>query len=326
MDRMPNWLMPPPVSRVAAAPETGRGVPPASLTRKTRKKLRFAFISFCIGYDFFTPVKKGMEEAASALEVECVYMGTQGVDVKAQVEMIHQAIADGYDGIAVSIIAPDAFDEVISEAIHKGIPVVAFNEDNQHKPNLRLASVCQNFYKAGRTLGERSLAFIPAGSKILMTMHDSHVSALEDRLRGAQDVLRPHGVEWQILITGTDRERAMAKIQEVLTAHLEIKVVLGTGQADTEAAGLVLEKHFSKDDSYAAAGFDMSPETLRLIKKGFIRFTLDQQPYSQGFYPVVQLALFCRYGIRPPDIDAGAVVITAEDCDRVMSLCRQNYR
>ena len=108
-------------------------------------------------------------------------------------------------------------------------------------------------------------------------------------------------------------------------ANPEIKVVLSTGQADTEAAGLVLERHFPAGD-YAAAGFDLSPETLRLIRKGVIRFTIDQQPYAQGFYPVVQLALYCRFGIKPSDIDAGAALINAGNCDSVMDLCRQKYR
>jgi simple sugar transport system substrate-binding protein len=296
-----------------------------SNTAKSQRRLRFAFVSTCVGYSFFDTIKKGMEDAAAALGVDCEYMGTPGVDAKAQAEMVRQAVADGYDGIAVSIIDPQAFDEVVLEATQKGVPVVAFNEDNQRGHNARLASVCQNFYQAGQTLGKECSAFLPNNRKVLMTMHDAHVAALEDRLRGAQDVLRTRGVEWQVLITGTDRDKAMAGIREALTRTPEIKVVLSTGQADTEAAGLVLEKHFPAAD-YAAAGFDLSPETLRLIKIGIIRFTIDQQPYAQGFYPVVQLALYCRFGIRPSDIDAGGALITTENCDSVMDLCRQKYR
>ncbi len=323
MDWLFEWMIRPGICW--AAPGIGAAVISGFDDAKTRRKLRFAFVSTCVGYEFFDTVRKGMEDAAAALGVECTFMGTPGVDAKAQAEMVRQAIADGYDGIAVSIIDPQAFDESVLEAIHKGVPVVAFNEDNQHSHNARLASVCQNFYKAGRTLGERSSAFVPNNSRILMTMHDARVSALEDRLRGAQDVLGARGVEWQVLITGTDREGAMSGIHEALLANPDIRTVLSTGQADTEAAGLVFEKHFPAAD-YTAAGFDLSPETLRLIKRGFIRFTIDQQPYAQGFYPVIQLALYCRFGIRPSDIDTGAALITNDNCDSVMELCRKKYR
>ena len=65
---------------------------------------------------------------------------------------------------------------------------------------------------------------------------------------------------------------------------------------------------------------------LRLVAKGVIRFTIDQQPYIQGFYPVIQLTLLLRYGIQPSDIDAGATVITKTEAARAMKLKKLNSR
>jgi simple sugar transport system substrate-binding protein len=158
-----------------------------------------------------------------------------------------------------------------------------------------------------------------------MTMHDAGVSALEDRLHGAQEVLRARGVTWVQLITGTDREKAVEKIRAALAAQPEIKIVLATGKADTEAAGLAIERHFA-GKGYAVAGFDLCPETLRLVQAGIIRFTIDQQPYLQGYYPVVQLALLRRYGIKPTNIDAGASLITKDNVAAVIELSRQHFR
>ena len=62
------------------------------------------------------------------------------------------------------------------------------------------------------------------------------------------------------------------------------------------------------------------------MKDGVIAFTIDQQPYVQGFYPVVQLGLNCRYGIAPADMDAGAGIITRENVDGVMVLSARGYR
>ena len=100
---------------------------------------------------------------------------------------------------------------------------------------------------------------------------------------------------------------------------------LGTGLTDTEAAGRAIERDFP-DRGCASAGFDLSPEILRLVKAGVIRLTIDQQPYIQGYYPVAQLALYCRYGIQPSNVDAGAGVILKKDVDRVLELTRQHYR
>ncbi len=288
-----------------------------------KKPLRFIFISCCQNEAFFDPIKKGMQDAAAAMNVQCRFTGTDGVDLNSQAALVRKAVADGYDGIALNIIDARAFDGVISEAMSKGIPVVAFNVDAQpatgglHKddgPNhhRRLSAVCQDFSRAGHTLGEKALAFIPKGSKVLLTQHDRGIAALDERLAGIQAVLKSHGVAGKVIYTSDEPQRAVALIVAELKADPNIRCVLGTGQTDTEAAGIALEREFPKQ-GYAAAGFDLSPQILRLIKAGVIRFTIDQQPYSQGFYPVVQLALYCRYGIRPCDIDAGAGIVAQGD-------------
>jgi simple sugar transport system substrate-binding protein len=53
------------------------------------------------------------------------------------------------------------------------------------------------------------------------------------------------------------------------------------------------------------AGFDLSPEVLDGIKDGKIIATVDQQPYSQGFYAVTELALEIKYGLYPADVKTG---------------------
>jgi len=287
--------------------------------------LRFAFITCTVDAKFFGPVKKGVRDAAQMMRVEADFLGTEGVNVPAQAAMVRRAVRDGYDGIALNLIDPEAFDDVVQEAIDRGVPVVAFNVDDHASPNARLSSVNQRLYEAGRSLASELLPEISANAHVLMTMHDEGVSALEDRLRGLQDVLKDKGVRWTVLVTGNDSARGAERIAEALRTHSNIRIVLGTGQSDTEAAGLALEKHFA-GQGYWSAGFDLSDTTLRLVKAGVIRCTVDQQPYIQGFYPVVQLALYCRYQIQPSDIDAGAAIIDRDNVDAVIRLTREGYR
>ncbi len=289
------------------------------------KRLRLVFITTCVEAKFFEPVKKGMHDAAEKMGVDCDFIGTRGVDVEAQAAMVRQAVADGYDGIALNIIHPTAFDEAVKETISKGVPVVVFNTDDAATPNARLSAVSQRLYEAGRRLAEHVGPHIPDGSHILMSMHDEGVSSLEDRLRGEQDVLKEKDVRWTVIISGNDAVKGTGTIVEALRKHPDIRVILGTGQADTEAAGRAIEKCF-KGKGYWSAGFDLSPMTLQLIKEGTIRCTVDQQPYIQGFYPVVQLTLYLRYGIMPSDIDAGAAIIDRSNVDQAIELTKQKYR
>jgi len=287
--------------------------------------LRFIFITPCRDEAFFGPVKKGMADAAKMLNVECSFVGTEGVDVEAQAEMVRQAVADGYDGIALNIIDAEAFDEVVKEAMEKGVPVVAFNCDDQLTPNARLAGVQQDFYHAGQIVGRRAGEYIAPGSKVVVTLHDEGISALDNRQRGIQDALRDKDLKWQVVVTGNEPDEAVEFLTRLLKSDPEIKAILGTGLTDTEAAGVVAGRRLTKHD-LVVAGFDLTPRILRMVEEGTIRFTIDQQPYTQGFYPVVQLALFCRYGITPSNVDAGAGVVTQEDARRVMELTGKKYR
>ncbi len=291
----------------------------------SKKDIRLAFVTCTVNSRFFEPLKKGMTDAATMLGVRCDFMGTDGVDAVKQAEIVRRAVMDGYDGIAVNIIDPEAFDEVIQEVMDKGIPVVAFNIDDQATPNARLSSVNQNLYKAGQSLAKHLLSEIPENARVLMSMHDRGISALEDRLNGMQSILKKKNVKATVVIPGNDSTKGAEVIAAALKENSDIRIILATGQSDTEAAGTAIEKYFP-ESGYWAAGFDLSPKTLELIKTGHIRCTVDQQPYIQGFYPVVQLTHYLRYGIKPSDIDAGAAIIDKSNVDQVMELTKQGYR
>ncbi|MEI6807747.1 MAG: substrate-binding domain-containing protein [bacterium] len=295
-----------------------------STGREKEKELKFIFVTTCKDEAFFNPVKKGVADAARKMNVKCEWVGTEEVDLKEQAQMVKDAIAKGYDGIAVDMIDAKAFDEVATAAAAKGIPLVSFNTDDTTE-NARLSTVAQNLYHAGVTAGKIAATVIKPESQVLITEHSAGISALEDRARGMQDSLKDKNIKVTILITGTSAKDAAVKVAKALKDNPGISAVLSTGQADTEGAGVAVEKEF-KDKGIYVGGFDLSSETLRLVESGVISFTIDQQPYIQGFYPVIQLALRCRYGIMPPSMDAGAAVITRANAAAVAGLVKKGYR
>jgi simple sugar transport system substrate-binding protein len=105
---------------------------------------------------------------------------------------------------------------------------------------------------------------------------------------------------------------------------LGARAILGTGQPDTEAAGIVA-KAGQKRNIYAA-GFDLSPGIVDLIAEGYLDCVVDQQPYAQGFYPIVQLTLNRRYGLMPSSLDAGAAIVDRQNVELVRQLSKQSIR
>ena len=292
---------------------------------KLTKRLKLRFVTLCVGEDFFNAVKKGMGDACDLMNADSSFVGTEDIDLPEQVRLVEEAIRSGVDGIALNLADSDAFNDVIRKSTEAGIPVVAFNIDASNGNAGNLGSVCQDLLQAGKSLGQRAASDIEPGSKILATTHSDGISALESRLRGIRESLGPKNLSYKVLTTGMVSGIAAEKILAEIEKDPSVRAVLCTGQADTEGAGLAVARLPAARRPYVA-GFDLSPEILRLIKDGVISFTIDQQPYLQGFLPVVQLVLNVRYGIRPASVDAGATIIDRNSVDSVIELSRAGYR
>ena len=65
------------------------------------------------------------------------------------------------------------------------------------------------------------------------------------------------------------------------------------------------------------------PEVLEQMKAGYIQVQIDQQPYEQGFMPVMEVYLAKTAGLAPADIDTGQGVVTPDQVDAVEAALRQ---
>ena len=294
-------------------------------TGSRERTLTLRFITPFVNENFYGTVKKGMADAARLFGAECTFVGTEELDLAEQMRLMDEAEGEAVDGIALNILDPTALNDAIARTMRGGVPVVAFNVDASKGAAGHLSFVQQDLYGAGRVMGARAEPNLAPGARVLITVHSAGVSALEDRVRGMQEMIRVKEVTWDVLTAGNTPVLAEATIADALRADPSIDAVLSTGQADTEGAGLAAVGEFRGRGLYVA-GFDLSPQVLDLIRKGVIDFTVDQQPYLQGFMPVLQLVFYLRYGIRPCNIDAGATIIDRSNVDAVIELTKDGYR
>jgi simple sugar transport system substrate-binding protein len=64
-----------------------------------------------------------------------------------------------------------------------------------------------------------------------------------------------------------------------------------------------------------AGGYDLLPGTLESIAAGRLDFTIDQQPYLQGFVPIEQLFLYRYSGglVSPAETNTGLTFVTRDN-------------
>lgn len=289
-----------------------------------RQPLKFVVVSHATAVPFFVPVRKGVEEAGKLLGVDATFTGPPGFDLSRQVEFIQAAIAAGADGIGTTMPNPDAFNDVVAEARSRGIPVLALNADAPASG--RLAYIGQGNFEAGESMGREIRKLLPDGGRVLLCTHTAGAFNLEERLRGVRSVLeKESGFTTHILATTTDLVKASALIASYCQGHPDVRGCFGVDDISGSAIAQVIEREGWKGKVHGG-GFDLVPDVMAAIQKGTMQFTIDQQPYLQGFQTIVQLYLLKQFQLAPTDINTGVAAITSENVDAVLKLAAQGYR
>jgi len=133
---------------------------------------------------------------------------------------------------------------------------------------------------------------------------------IQPRYDGAVSVLKPAGYTVKEVATGalTSQESAAEKAF-LVGAKSTLKGAFAVDAGSTELLGPALASVGLK---IPAGGFDLTPGTLTAINNGQLNFTIDQEPYLQGFLPVLYLYLFNLTGglVSPPNTDTGLTFVT----------------
>ncbi|THD41986.1 MAG: sugar ABC transporter substrate-binding protein [Bradyrhizobium sp.] len=73
-------------------------------------------------------------------------------------------------------------------------------------------------------------------------------------------------------------------------------------------------------------GFDTSPQIVQGFKDGWVQLTADQQPFQQGYLPILNLCEQVVYGLGPINVDTGAGFVTPANYQKVGALATEGLR
>ena len=261
---------------------------------------------------WWNTIKNAIEVAGEQLDVTVEYRNPPTGDLADMARIVEQATASQPDGIIVTIADMDVLRGPIADAVDQGVPVITINSGTveQSKELGALMHVGQPEYDAGFGAGERAKA--EGATSFACVNHYITNPASVERCRGYADAL---GVELgsSMIDSGLDPAEVKNKVMAYLNANEDVDAVLTLGPNSAiptisaiQELGLEGEVHFST--------FDLSPEIATAIKDGTIAFAIDQQPFLQGYLPVVILTNLARYGVMPSgQINSGPGFITADN-------------
>jgi simple sugar transport system substrate-binding protein len=282
-------------------------------------KWKFVFVCHVTTNPFFTPTQYGADDACKLLGTQFQWTGSKDSIVSEMVNATNTATTSKADGIALAVVDKTAFKEPVDRALDAGIPVVSYNADGapDDPGTNRLAYIGQGLFESGQALGQRALQKIDSGNVAAFIATPGQLN-IQPRIDGAAQAIKSSGkpINFTPVATNADVTKGLSIIDAYVQGHQSnLAGLLAVDAGSTQAVGAVVKKYSLRNKGLkVAGGFDLVPETLDSVKSGDLDYTIDQQPYLQGFLPVLALYFFKLSGglLFPCQTNTGLLFVTKE--------------
>jgi ribose transport system substrate-binding protein len=246
---------------------------------ETAKVLKLAFVTNNAS-EFWKIASNGVHKYEREAGVQVDVKMPQNGKTEEQNQILENLVAQGYDAIAVSVVAPKDQVSVLNRAAEK-TKLITFDSDAPDSKRLLYIGTVN--FDAGKTLGERIVQLLPKGGKIAVFVGTFSADNADQRLRGIQAAIVGHGIEIvEKREDQTDRAKARSNVEDILNARSDLAMVVGLWSYNGPAIAAALEGT-GKKSKVLAAVFDEEDGTLKGIKAGTIAATAVQKPFEMGY-------------------------------------------
>jgi len=283
-------------------------------------KWRFVFVNHVTTNPFFVPTQYGASDACALLGCAYQWTGSKESIVGEMVSAANAAISAKADGLAVAVTDVRAFKDPVDKALAAGIPVVSYNADGAvgNPGTNRLAYIGQDLFTSGVQLGQRIASLVSGGDVVGFIATPGQLN-IQPRIDGAKQAIQQSGksINFSAVQSGAELPQENSTIDAYYQGHKNLKGMFAVDAGSTANVGKIMAKYKLKSQGVAAGGFDLVPDTLNAIKAGDLDFTIDQQPYLQGFLPVLYLYLYKLSGglVSPSETNTGLLFVTKDNVD-----------
>jgi simple sugar transport system substrate-binding protein len=287
------------------------------------------------GCPFGTVVYNGAKAAAADLGADVEYMFSDW-NTEKMISQFKEAVATKPDGICImGHPGDDAFEPLVDDAISKGILVTSQNTtlprlEAKYK-SIGFGYVGQELYESGYMLGKEAIkrtGFGAGDRAMVWGLLKEPTRGL--RTKGVMDALAEAGMTVdEIEISAevdADATAGVPIFTGYVSANPDVKLVCTDHGGLTSTLETYLKAAGKGPDDIYCIGFDLSPATLEAIRGGWTDLVLDQQPFLQGYLPIVQICLSKKYKFSGLHIDTGSGFAHKDNVEELAPLVEKQIR
>jgi simple sugar transport system substrate-binding protein len=266
--------------------------------------IKAAFVCATAATDpLFGGIEQGAKEAAAQVGVDLTYTGLgTTVTPAAMAQLLTPAVNQHPNILIVCNFFPSADDPIIKRAVAQHIIVIATQSG---VPNTMadgaVASVGVDSSTAGQQAADEMAA---AGVKHPMCLDTVPSNpSVSERCTAFAAEFKSKGVLVKTvnLANGSflDPTQVAADIKGTLASDHAIDGILTISDSDGQSAVLAVQQS-GLAGKVKIGTFDVDTNIINDIKGGSVLFTVWQQPYLEGYLPVIEASLYARHGFTPP--------------------------
>ena len=293
--------------------------------------LTFAIVTHTAGNGFFDPVYVGATVAGNMIGATILLLGSESPadDPARELEILNQIIQDPtIDGLIMTTPQVGAYDDIVRTAEANGIPIATTNSFDPGILNRNGISHTGQDASAAAIAGEALVAClmdrgVTGGSIILPNSTAMGNIEVNNRVSSAYNAIvkaltaagkldafkvdaGPEGVG-----VDADMNDPVNSIVSLIESRGDVVGAFAGNNVSTPALAKAVAQT-GNTGTMCAYGFDLGPAQQEALASGDLTGALGQQPFLQGFWPVMQLFLEIDRGISAANLDTRAQLVTKD--------------
>lgn len=261
------------------------------------RHLKFGVIFPCHA-EFWKSVRQGIIYAKKQLlskdtDVECIELNN--IDVDSFKKSMEVLIQKGCDGISVVGYYKELI-PLINSAVDRGMPVATFNSDLPDSKRLVFSG--QNPYDAGLLAGKMMIRELAKGGRVGIITSSFSINDHQLRIEGfkkAIEKIKNISIAFEDECHDNDNE-AFEKTKKLISnGGVDGIFVVAGGIAGVARA----VEESGMGGKIKIICFDFIESTINYIRKGIISASIGQDPFAQGYSPLVYLYNYLVSGQKP---------------------------
>jgi len=316
--------------------EASKELPATKSFHSADGKLTFAIITHTAGNGFFDPVYVGAQVAGNLIGAKILLLGSENPvdDPAREIEILNQIVQDPtIDGLIFTTPQAGAYNDIVKTAQKNGIPIATTNSfDGGILDRLNISHTGQDASAAAIAGNALAKCLIDRGvkggsivfpsstalgnievNKRVTSAYEATVASL--KAAGKLDAFKVDAGPEKVGVD-VDPNDPVNAIVSLFESRGDVVGAFAGNNVFTPALAKAVAQT-KKTGQICAYGFDLGPAQQAALTSGDLTGALGQQPFLQGFWPVMQLYLQIDRGIAAANLDTRAQLVTKESVAKV---------